>query len=147
MVDQNVDCLQANLKWLASVQPELANQVAELTEEDVALRVDSVASDYDLYFRNERVLEGSVNSLGQVFNQQLECTDGIAMPRLHRNTSEYSDTPGNILAEMVDKHHEVFSDFLPAIPYVNDPLQNKKPIYRNLLVMGSLISKKAQYIL
>ena len=139
MVDQNVDCLQANLKWLASVQPELANQVAELTEEDVALRVDSVASDYDLYFRNERVLEGSVNSLGQVFNQQLECTDGIAMPRLHRNTSEYSDTPGNILAEMVDKHHEVFSDFLPAIPYVNDPLQNKKPIYRNLLVMGSLM--------
>ncbi|WP_186469824.1 6-hydroxymethylpterin diphosphokinase MptE-like protein [Synechococcus sp. A18-25c] len=138
-MDQNVDCLQANLKWLANVQPELANQVAELTEKDVVFRFDSVSSDYDLYFKNERVLEGSIESLEQIFNLQLESTDGIAMPRLHRNFPECSNAPGNILSAMVDKHHELLSDFMPALPYKDDPLQHKKPPYRNLLVMGSLM--------
>ncbi|QNG27761.1 6-hydroxymethylpterin diphosphokinase MptE-like protein [Synechococcus sp. HK01-R] len=145
MPDLAGQTLQRNRLWLAQAAPALAAELSDEAVNGITLRqcsidADGDQADCDLYFADERALEGCNQTLAALLSQQLKRTDGVAMPRPLRSSSlENASEPGSILAEMVNKHREVLLDHLPAIPASDAVLGIQKPPYRNLVIFGSLM--------
>ena len=145
MPDAAAETLQRNRLWLAQAAPALAAELSDEAVNGITLRqrsttADGEHADCDLYFADERALEGCTQSLAALLSQQLKRTDGVAMPRPVRSSSvATASKPGSILAEMVNQHREVLLDHLPAIPAPDAALGTQKPPYRNLVIFGSLM--------
>ena len=143
MPDAAAQTLQRNRLWLAQAAPSLAAQLSDSVVNSIQFRQrksEGETADCDLFFGEERALEACHQSLAALLNQQLKRTDGVAMPRPLRSSSESTAAdPAAILAEMVNQHREVLLDHLPSIPSPEASLTDKKPPYRNLVIFGSLM--------
>ena len=143
MPDAASETLNRNRLWLAQAAPSLAAQLSDEVVNQVHFRqrrLDSDATDCDLFFGDVRALEACHESLTKLLNQQLTRTDGVAMPRPFRtSTDSPAADPAVILSEMVNQHREVLIDHLPAIPSPAALQIAEKPPYRNLVIFGSLM--------
>lgn len=147
MPDAAAETLQRNRLWLAQAAPALAAELSDEAVSGITFRErntdadgDGDQADCDLFFADERALEGCTQSLAALLSQQLKRTDGVAMPRPLRSPAvANASEPRAILAEMVNQHREVLLDHLPAIPAPDAALGTQKPPYRNLVIFGSLM--------
>ena len=139
MFDKADQLLRNNLAWFAKVNPQLTDQLSALEPNSVIFHPNINGTDYDLFFGDELALESCNRSLSIVFNEQLKKTDGIAMPRPYKAKDIQSISKSAILSEMVDKHREVILDYLPSIPVLESSDKLSKPIYRNIVIFGSLM--------
>ena len=143
MSDAALETLNRNRLWLGQAAPSLAAQLTDQVVNSVQFRerrLDGDTADYDLFFGDELALETCLQSLTVLLNQQLTRTDGVAMPRPSRSSTDLTPAePAVILSEMVNKHREVLIDHLPAIPLAAAPQSLEKPPYRNLVIFGSLM--------
>ena len=143
MPDAASETLNRNRLWLAQAAPSLAAQLSDEVVNQVHFRqrrLDSDATDCDLFFGDVRALEACHESLTKLLNQQLTRTDGVAMPRPFRTSTDSPVAdPAVILSEMVNQHREVLIDHLPAIPSPAALQIAEKPPYRNLVIFGSLM--------
>ena len=134
------EILKANQDWLAKVTPDLASRLDADLIKKVTFRQNAENNDFNLFFLEERVLEACNQSISSAFLKQIDDTDGVSVPRIMRLKSDSAPSEG-VLAEMVNRHHEVFLDHLPSVPVApsdQNYLENK-PRYRNLFVFGSLM--------
>ena len=134
------DVLKVNQDWLASVSPDLASLLDADVLDNVNLKVCVESGDMNLFFSGERVLESCNHSLSAEFFRQIQDTDGVSFPRIMRSKSDSFSSEG-VLAEMVDRHQEIFLDHLPSIPAAPTDHNSAeiKARYRNLFIFGSLM--------
>ena len=140
MLVSSSEFLKINQEWLAKVAPDLASRLDADLVGDIRLQECADSDDLNLFFSEERVLESCNKNLAAEFFRQIQDTDGVSVPRIIRANSDLLPSEG-VLAEMVNRHYEVFLDYLPAVPAA--PLDHtsaeNKPHYRNLFVFGSLM--------
>ena len=143
MLDAAAKTLERNRIWLSQSAPSLENQLNDQAVTGIQFcqrDTDGGTPDCDLFFGHERVLESCNQSLKALLIQQLKRTDGVAMPRPLRSSSNSTPAgPATVLAEMVNHHREVLVDHLPSIPSPEALLTPEKPPYRNLVIFGSLM--------
>ena len=138
MPDAAAETLQRNRLWLAQSAPSLAAQLTVSVVNTIQFR--QRGADCDLFFGEDLALESCHQSLASLLEGQLKLTNGVAMPRTVRSSSDSTAAdPAAILADMVNQHTEVLLDHLPSIPSQESSLTVEKPPYRNLVIFGSLM--------
>ena len=85
MTQMVANLLQKNQTLLTSSAPALAAQLSTVDPCAVEFRTVNTSSDPDLYISGERILEATNYSLDSILKQQLDKTDGVAVPRPFRN--------------------------------------------------------------
>ena len=86
MPDAAAETLQRNRLWLAQSAPSLAAQLTVSVVNTIQFR--QRGADCDLFFGEDLALESCHQSLASLLEGQLKLTNGVAMPRTVRSSSD-----------------------------------------------------------